>query len=173
MQANIRSINQSTPQRRLNPSRFAANTSLSTLTSTLAAPARQTHRPFAATFCTTTPLKRVISNKNRFNAFGHQQQYHATKKMSFHFASSEYTSCFTDLPQPDVPAIRKSAIDYVNSFDEQTWYNDPVCAFFSSKTRQGKNDHTSSSNCIFFFQELIFLLFLVLFHSTDSIIVEW
>jgi hypothetical protein len=46
--------------------------------------------------------------------------------VSFHFASSEYAACFQDLPVPDIPKLRKSAVDYIDSFDAQTWYNDPV-----------------------------------------------
>lgn len=46
--------------------------------------------------------------------------------MSFHFASTEYTECFQDLPKPDIPKIRESAIRYLDNFDEKEWFNDPV-----------------------------------------------
>jgi hypothetical protein len=46
--------------------------------------------------------------------------------MSFHFASSEYAASFLDLPDPDTNAIRASAVEYLDAFDPQSWYNDPV-----------------------------------------------
>jgi hypothetical protein len=49
--------------------------------------------------------------------------------MSFHFASSEYAACFQGLPVPDVPKLRSSAIEYLDGFDKQSWYNDPVSLF--------------------------------------------
>jgi hypothetical protein len=49
--------------------------------------------------------------------------------MSFHFASSDYAACFQNLPKPDVPKIRDSAIQYLESFDENEWYKDPVRSF--------------------------------------------
>jgi hypothetical protein len=49
-----------------------------------------------------------------------------TKQMSFHFASSEYAASFADLPTPDTKAIRTSAVQYLDAFDPQSWYNDPV-----------------------------------------------
>lgn len=48
------------------------------------------------------------------------------RRMSFHFASTEYARCFVDLPQPDTAALRKQTIDYLDSFDSQLWYTDPV-----------------------------------------------
>lgn len=44
----------------------------------------------------------------------------------FHFASNEYTKAFRNLPKPDVEAIRNSSKDYLQSFDPQLWYDDPV-----------------------------------------------
>lgn len=46
--------------------------------------------------------------------------------LSFHFASSEYAASFRDLPQPDIPKLRQSTIEYLDSFDETLWYKDPV-----------------------------------------------
>lgn len=46
--------------------------------------------------------------------------------MSFHFASIEYANCFRDLPTPDIPKLKQSAIDYLESVDQQSWYEDPV-----------------------------------------------
>ena len=55
-----------------------------------------------------------------------KQLFFRQKKMSFHFASSEYASCFQNLPKPNVPKIRESAIQYLDSFNKNEWYNDPV-----------------------------------------------
>jgi hypothetical protein len=30
------------------------------------------------------------------------------------------------LPQPDIPKLRQSTIEYLDSFDEAQWYKDPV-----------------------------------------------
>lgn len=46
--------------------------------------------------------------------------------MSFHFASSEYASCFLDLPQPDPEAIRRNTLNYLKTFNADLWYKDPV-----------------------------------------------
>lgn len=46
--------------------------------------------------------------------------------MSFHFASSDYAKAFAGLPDPDVPKLKQSALDYLEQFDEQSWYQDPV-----------------------------------------------
>lgn len=47
--------------------------------------------------------------------------------MSFHFASTEYASCFRDLPQPDPDALRQQALSYLDSMDRDLWYKQPVC----------------------------------------------
>jgi hypothetical protein len=47
-------------------------------------------------------------------------------KMSFHFASSEYAKCFQGLPTPDVPKLRSSATKYLDAFDKESWFKDPV-----------------------------------------------
>ena len=47
--------------------------------------------------------------------------------MSFHFASTEYTKCFQDLPPADTAKIREQAIKYLETFDEKEWFDDPVC----------------------------------------------
>ena len=49
----------------------------------------------------------------------------------FNFASSQYASCFDDIPTPDVPKLRKDAVDYLDSFDTQSWYEDPVSSLLS------------------------------------------
>ncbi|MGK3747908.1 MAG: hypothetical protein ACI8RD_000198 [Bacillariaceae sp.] len=49
-----------------------------------------------------------------------------TKKVSFHFASSEYAKCFRDQPEPDVNMLKQSAVDFLDTFDKESWYKDPV-----------------------------------------------
>lgn len=54
---------------------------------------------------------------------------HDTQRSSFHFASTDYTAAFQNLPTPDVPKLRASVIQYLETFDETKWYTDPVCLF--------------------------------------------
>jgi len=49
----------------------------------------------------------------------------------FNFASSQYASCFDEIPAPDVDKLRKDAIVYLDSFDKQLWYDDPVCSILN------------------------------------------
>ena len=54
------------------------------------------------------------------------QQRQTTPRRRFNFASSQYASCFTEIPTPDVDKLRKDAVEYLDKFDKQTWYDDPV-----------------------------------------------
>lgn len=56
---------------------------------------------------------------------------------SFHFASSEYTKCFRELPEPDVAMLKESAISYLDSFDKESWYRDPISSLLSGDTLCG------------------------------------
>jgi hypothetical protein len=49
-----------------------------------------------------------------------------TSRLSFHFASSDYAASFQGVPVPDIPKIRQSAVEYLEQFDPQSWYDDPV-----------------------------------------------
>ena len=60
-----------------------------------------------------------------------EQTTTTTKKKSFHFASSEYAKCFRDQPEPDVDMLKQSAVDFLDTFDKELWYKDPVRAWFS------------------------------------------
>ncbi|KAL7536023.1 hypothetical protein ACHAXR_006864 [Thalassiosira sp. AJA248-18] len=51
----------------------------------------------------------------------------------FNFASSQYASCFDEIPTPDVDKLRKDAVDYLDSFDKQSWYDDPVCSILNGE----------------------------------------
>lgn len=48
------------------------------------------------------------------------------KAGGYNFASSGYASCFANLPTPDTAALRASALKYLDEFDVQKWYDDPV-----------------------------------------------
>ena len=49
-----------------------------------------------------------------------------TTRMSFHFASSEYAKCFRGMPKPNVGMLKESAVNFLDNFDEESWYRDPV-----------------------------------------------
>lgn len=44
----------------------------------------------------------------------------------FNFASSQYASCFAEIPTPNVDKFRKDAMEYLDRFDGKSWYDDPV-----------------------------------------------
>jgi hypothetical protein len=60
--------------------------------------------------------------------------------MSVNFGSTDYAACLTDLPKPDVPALRKGALEYLDSFDPQLWYDDPITTILNGKKLQGGSD---------------------------------
>ena len=68
----------------------------------------------------------LCKNQSARRRIPQQQQQQQPSKMSFHFGSSEYASCFQGVPHPNVPEIRQSAIDYLETFDPQSWYDEPV-----------------------------------------------
>jgi hypothetical protein len=48
---------------------------------------------------------------------------------SFHFGTSEYASCFTNLPQPDPTYFRQQAVAYLqDTFDGKLWYDRPIAS---------------------------------------------
>ena len=53
-------------------------------------------------------------------------QQQSSSFSSFHFASSEYERCFQDLPKPDVAFLKESSVAFLDAFDQQGWYDDPV-----------------------------------------------
>jgi len=84
------------------------------------------HPAFAASISSTTWFLTA--------AHHHQQQpcwsQTAGSKMSFHFGSSEYASCFSNLPNVDTKALRETALASIQSFDRSLWYQDPVSPCF-------------------------------------------
>lgn len=61
------------------------------------------------------------ANSNRLRS-----QLPAISKRCFHFASQDYAACFRNLPEPDTASLRAAALEYMDSFDPQLWYNEPV-----------------------------------------------
>lgn len=60
-----------------------------------------------------------------------------TSRMSFHFASSEYAKCFRGMPEPNVGMLKKSAVDFLDTFDEEAWYRDPIASLLNGKELRG------------------------------------
>jgi len=48
------------------------------------------------------------------------------RKRTFHFASSEYNATFQGLPGVNTDVLRSQALAYLDSFDKQVWYDEPV-----------------------------------------------
>ena len=61
------------------------------------------------------------------------------QKRNYNFASSEYKSCFGGLPVADGVQLRKDTIAYLDKFDQDKWYNDPVTTILNGKKLEGGN----------------------------------
>ena len=61
-----------------------------------------------------------------YQANHHHYRHQYLSKMSFHFGSTEYASCFENIPTPNTNDIRTSSLEYLKSFNIQQWYDDPV-----------------------------------------------
>ena len=48
-------------------------------------------------------------------------------------ASTEYKSCFGGLPIADGVKLREDTIAYLDTFDAQTWFDDPVTSIVNGK----------------------------------------
>ena len=59
------------------------------------------------------------------------------QKRNYNFASSEYKSYFGGLPVADGVQLRKDTIAYLDKFDQDKWYNDPVTTILNSKKLEG------------------------------------
>ena len=51
----------------------------------------------------------------------------------YNFASTEYKSCFGGLPIADGVKLREDTIAYLDTFDAQTWFDDPVTSIVNGK----------------------------------------
>lgn len=58
----------------------------------------------------------------------------------YNFASSQYVSCFGNLPQPDVHALRRDTLQYLEKdFDPSQWFTDPVVSLLNGvRLQNGK-----------------------------------
>lgn len=56
---------------------------------------------------------------------------------SFHFASSEYAKCFLGLPKPDVGMLKESAFQFLDTFDKELWYQDPISSLLNGNQLRG------------------------------------
>ena len=59
------------------------------------------------------------------------------QKRNYNFASSEYKSCFGGLPVADGVQLRKDTIAYLDQFDQDEWYSDPVTTILNGKKLEG------------------------------------
>mmetsp|Transcript_922 Transcript_922/g.2060 ORF Transcript_922/g.2060 Transcript_922/m.2060 type:complete len:737 (-) Transcript_922:44-2254(-) len=57
----------------------------------------------------------------------------ASSRRSYTFASKGYVESFANKPPVDYKALRSGAIQYLETFDPQTWFQDPVCTILNGK----------------------------------------
>lgn len=84
-------------------------------------------RAFSAIASNSSPHEhgRLYDGSSSLGASSTSQKITTTTRQ-FNFASSQYASCFDEIPTPDVVKLRKDAVKYLDSFDKQSWYDDPV-----------------------------------------------
>jgi len=51
----------------------------------------------------------------------------------FHFASKQFAKCLVDLPEPDMVKMRQDAVAFMEAFDSNSWYSDPVRTLIRGK----------------------------------------
>lgn len=90
---------------------------------------------------------------------------------SFHFASPSYSSSFVNLPQPDTQAIRQSALTYLQSFNPQLWYSQPVSISGQLKLLCFDNSWIRAFSKLFAIMRSIFVLFNQ--SATDCFAFKW
>jgi hypothetical protein len=61
----------------------------------------------------------------------------ATGLRSFHFGTKEYSACFHGLPVVDTQRLRDSTISYLDSFDAELWYTDPIATLVNGENLGG------------------------------------
>jgi hypothetical protein len=87
---------------------------------------RQGHRcaaRLAATATTTSTTAAGQASRVPF-AGGRRQAFR-----HFHFGTSEYASCFANLPEPDPSYFRQQAVAYLqDTFDGNVWYDRPIAS---------------------------------------------
>ena len=60
---------------------------------------------------------------------------HCTR--AYNFASSQYNAAFGDLPPVDRDKLRSDALAYMERFDAQKWYDDPVATCIAGQPVEG------------------------------------
>jgi hypothetical protein len=71
-------------------------------------------------------LARMGRTSSRWTGVNRPSPTAAVSRRCFHFASQEYAACFQTLPEPDTASLRVAALDYLDSFDPEKWYAEPV-----------------------------------------------
>ncbi|KAL3790421.1 hypothetical protein HJC23_013593 [Cyclotella cryptica] len=51
----------------------------------------------------------------------------------FNFASSQYASCFDEIPKPDVEKFKRDAMEYLDRFDAKNWYDDSIVSILNGQ----------------------------------------
>jgi len=58
-------------------------------------------------------------------------------RRDYNFASSAYNGCFAGQPEPDGAALRAGTLAYLEDFDPQSWYDDPVATILNGEVLMG------------------------------------
>lgn len=65
--------------------------------------------------------------------------------MSINFGSTAYASCLNDLPVPDTDALRSGALIYLENFNPNLWYNDPITTILKGQKLDGGSDRPNET----------------------------
>jgi hypothetical protein len=61
------------------------------------------------------------------------------QQRTYNFASTEYHEAIANLPTVNADKLRSDAIEFVDKFNPQKWYEDPVCTYVNGQ-RYEKGD---------------------------------
>mmetsp|Transcript_10209 Transcript_10209/g.28111 ORF Transcript_10209/g.28111 Transcript_10209/m.28111 type:complete len:847 (+) Transcript_10209:84-2624(+) len=68
---------------------------------------------------------------------------------AFHFATTEYASCFVNLPQPDPNYFYQAATNYLEQdFDAQLWHDDPMVSLVNGKPLLQDGEKVDTTNAL-------------------------
>lgn len=82
-------------------------------------------RPYSNHSATTIPI--TITNGSDSSSFRRRNiQRKVITTRQYNFASTQYASCFSEIPTADVDKLRKDAVSYLDAMDKQLWYTNPV-----------------------------------------------
>ena len=65
---------------------------------------------------------------------------------AYNFASSQYNAAFGELPPVDRDKLRSDALAYMERFDAQKWYDDPVATCIAGKPVEGGESGPTDDN---------------------------